>query len=274
MAKNKANKTQPTKSKNRFSFGDEQIGADIIRAFYNAPEGPSDYSNPYDLNRGMPIVAELMNVYPDMPLHVATGVVANSGVESYFNPAVSQGQNPDATGKVRGGGRGLFQWDGARRQKLMEMYPGDEWKKLENQLAFMAMENAGGEKRAWEATLKAPTAEKAALTFSQRWERPGVPHNELRKNIASRLDREATSVGEELFKKYFAPIEQMPGEFAASWSGQPMVRTMQMATPEERNAVVNEMIAAEIKARRLQPTQMSRNKFAMARLPNMAYNDN
>lgn len=219
------------------------MGAEVMRAFAEPLPTAQDYSQPYNLDRGLEVMAGLMRLYPEMPLEVAAGVAANSGVESYFNPAVAQGQGPDASGSVRGGGRGLFQWDGGRRNALLEQFPGEDWKSLENQLLFMAQENAGPEKSAWDKTMKQKSAKDAALTFSRLWERPGVPHIEKRAQLANALEKRARQYVEDLYAQNVKPFEVMGWDLAdVIAGGGPMITEVQR-DPELGRKYLQQQIA-------------------------------
>lgn len=140
----------------------------------------------------------LMHMYPELTINQAAGIAANAGVESYFNPSVRQGQLPNATGRVVGGGAGLFQWDGARRNELMRRYPGQQWMDLENQLEFFKNENASTEKSAWRKVLQTQQPEEAAKLFVDLWERAGTKKYDEREKLAQLLAER----GHQLAKQY------------------------------------------------------------------------
>ena len=139
---------------------------------YKPSQQTDDYSDAYSLERGANLAYLIQKMYPDAPDHIVAGIAANALHESYGNPAVRQGQLPNATGPITGGATGLFGWDSLRAAKLRELY-GQNWKSLENQLKYFQMENSGPEKKNWQRVLKAKTPEEAASTFAIYWERPG-----------------------------------------------------------------------------------------------------
>lgn len=157
-----------------------------FRDIYKPTSAVDDYKDAYSLERGANLAYRLQQIYPDLPDHVAVGVAANALHESYGNPAVRQGQNPDATGPVKGGATGLFGWDSVRAQKLRELY-GNKWNTLDNQLKYFQMENSGPEKKNWGRVLQTKTPEEATQTFATYWERPGVPALDKRTGLARNL---------------------------------------------------------------------------------------
>lgn len=140
----------------------------------------------YDTNRGIEIMDALTQLYPGMNPDVAAGVAGNLLYESYGLPNIYEGQNPSNAGSYtpETGGYGLAQWTGPRRSALMAM-PNPET--LATQMQYLAQENAGPERSAWEATMAAPTLQDAARVFATQWERPGVPALNRRIDLATQL---------------------------------------------------------------------------------------
>lgn len=93
--------------------------------------------------------------------YAAAALVGSAIQESGLNPAAVQSG---------GGGRGMWQWDGARRDKLMEKY-GKDWTSLQNQLEYLEFEVNGSEKAAGQrlknasSMAEAKAAEKAFIRY-------------------------------------------------------------------------------------------------------------
>lgn len=170
----------------------------VFRQEHSYKNTDPKYKDAYNLDRGLMVMDKLMDMYPDLSIEQAAGIAGNFGVESYFNPAVQQGQLPNATGPTKGGGIGLAQWSGVRRKQLMERFPGEQWKNIDNQLKFMQEENAGPEKRNWQQILAQKTPEATSESFVRKWERAGVPAIEDRQQLSRRLSDSANV----LAKKY------------------------------------------------------------------------
>lgn len=173
MAKDKKNKTPSI--------------SEVFRSDYQYKNTDPEYKDAYNIDRGLMVMDALMDRYPNMTLEQAAGVAGNFGIESYFNPAVQQGQGAAAKGKVLGDGVGLAQWSNVRRKALMEMFPGNQWKSLDNQMKFLMHENATTERKNWDKVLQQKTPEDAARVFVQSWERAGTPHLDKRMILAKTL---------------------------------------------------------------------------------------
>jgi hypothetical protein len=108
-----------------------------------------------------------------VPQHIAQGVALNFRDESAFNTGIQE-LNPH-NGR---GGYGLAQWTGPRRANL-ESFAASRGAPVDDpnvQLDFFMSENAGPEAQAWQQVLAAPTAQDAAATFVNEWERPAAQH--------------------------------------------------------------------------------------------------
>lgn len=166
---------------------------EVFRGSYNNPISDPKYQDAYNLGRGLMVMNKLMNAHPELTIDQAAGIAGNLGVESYFNPAVRQGQTPQATGRVQGPGVGLAQWGSSRRAELMKRYPGESWKNIDNQIDFIQYENANTEKNNWQQVLKNKEAEPTAESFMKLWERAGKPNLGERKRLARQLSDSAKS---------------------------------------------------------------------------------
>lgn len=166
---------------------------EVFRGSYNNPISDPKYQDAYNLGRGLMVMNKLMNAHPELTIDQAAGIAGNFGVESYFNPAVRQGQTPQATGRAQGPGVGLAQWGDSRRTELMKRYPGERWKDINNQIAFVRHENATTESKNWEEVLKNKQAEPTAESFMKLWERADKPNLDERKRLARQLADSAKS---------------------------------------------------------------------------------
>ena len=121
-----------------------------------------------------------------IPAHVAQGMVANMIAESGLNPGINE-ISPTVQGSR--GGYGLNQWTGPRRVQFEQfaaargVSPSD----LNAQLDFTVWELQNSEKNAGNALLSAPDAMSAAQIYSDKFLRPGIPHNDVRLANAARL---------------------------------------------------------------------------------------
>jgi len=133
-----------------------------------------------------------------MNLEQASGVVGNLIVESgdvNLNPKAQEIKPPN----TEFGGFGIVQWTGDRWKgadglREFAAFQKKDWFDLRVQLEFILWEvgkgqpwngkPGGSEKRGWEATLKETTPEEAAETWMRVYERPGVPHLDLRRQHA------------------------------------------------------------------------------------------
>lgn len=118
---------------------------------------------------------------------VAKGIVANMRAESGLNPGINE-LRPVVKGSR--GGYGLNQWTGPRRRQYEAFAKerGKDFSDVETQLDFTFWEFQNTEKRAWEALQGATTAEQAAIIYSNKFLRPGVPHLSKRRQYARELD--------------------------------------------------------------------------------------
>lgn len=114
-----------------------------------------------------------------LPPHVAAGLVGNMMQESGADI------NPGAVGD-NGNAFGSAQWNGPRRHAYNAYAKGRgvEPTNFDAQLDYLLQEGRTTEKSAWEAIQGAKTAEEAALIASQKFWRPGTPHNERRTGYA------------------------------------------------------------------------------------------
>lgn len=173
---------------------------------YKPSNAVDDYKDAYSMERGANLAYRIQQMYPNLPDYIAAGVAANALYESYGNPAVRQGQLPNATGPIKGGATGLFGWDD-RAAKLRQLY-GDKWNTLENQLKYFKMENDTTEKRAWAKVLKAKDEAEAAKIFATQWERAGNPALEKRTGLA----RDLNSYMQKIRAEYEAQNKPVPQE--------------------------------------------------------------
>lgn len=111
------------------------------------------------------------------PPHIVAGLLGNIQQESNFNPQAI-GDN--------GNSYGLGQWNGPRRQALLNHALRSKAKPFdpETQLGFLDAELKGPEAKAWERIKTATTPEEAALLASEAYWRPGDPRNENRTKYA------------------------------------------------------------------------------------------
>lgn len=184
---------------------------EVFRSAYSDPISDPNYQDSYNLGRGLMVMNKLMDAYPGLTIDQAAGVAGNLGVESYFNPAIRQGQLPAATGKVLGPGVGLAQWEGPRRDELMKRFPGEKWKDINNQIAFIQQENASTEGKNWQNVLKNTTPEATAESFLKLWERSSKPNLPERKQLARELADSAKS----WTNKYIAEQKKKAAQQAA-----------------------------------------------------------
>lgn len=185
MAENPKQKKQQPKPKPSI--------AEVFRTAYNNPISDPNYADAYNLGRGLMVMNKLMDAHPELTIEQAAGVAGNLGIESYFNPAVRQGQTQQAVGPVKGPGIGLAQWGDARRAELMKRYPGESWKNIDNQIDFIRYENATTERKNWKDLLNQKTLEGSTESFATQWERAGEPNLEERKKLAKSLADSAKS---------------------------------------------------------------------------------
>ncbi len=106
-----------------------------------------------------------------MEPHIAMGFVANFMAES------GRGLN---TGAIGDGGMayGIAQWNGRRRDKLIEYAEGrgKNWRDIDVQIDFLFHEIGGAQAGAFARIRSAGTADEAARLVSNLFERPGIPH--------------------------------------------------------------------------------------------------
>ena len=112
----------------------------------------------------------------------AAGIVGNLVHES-------AGMNPEAVSKDGYNSYGLAQWTGPRRIALFDYAAsrGEAIPSFQTQLEFVDQELGDSEKAAGDALRGAQTPEEAARIFSERFERPGIPHMERRVANAQRV---------------------------------------------------------------------------------------
>lgn len=114
-----------------------------------------------------------------IPEHVARGIVANMAVESRLDPGINE-IAPLVPGSR--GGYGLNQWTGPRRRQY-EAFAADRGKPfddLNTQLDFTMWELQNTERAAWDAISQAPDARTAAILYSEKFLRPGIPNMDAR----------------------------------------------------------------------------------------------
>lgn len=196
---------------------------------YKPSNTADDYKDAYSMERGANIAYRIQQMYPSLPDYIAAGVAANALYESYGNPAVRQGQLPNATGPIKGNATGLFGWDD-RAAKLRQLY-GDKWNTLDNQMKYFKLENDTTEKRNWSKVLKARDAEEAAKIFATQWERAGNPALEKRTGLA----RDLYKYIDEYKKKNAAYVQDqaMQDELVAGYpqSGFPTLKQLGAIAP-------------------------------------------
>ncbi len=110
----------------------------------------------------------------------AAGIVGNLAVES------GASLDPTAIGD-NGNARGIAQWNGPRKRAL-EAFAAQQGRSPDDfrlQLQFMVHELRTSESGALSALRGTNSAADAALVFSQRYERPGIPHNDRRMAYAN-----------------------------------------------------------------------------------------
>lgn len=119
-----------------------------------------------------------------IPDHIAAGLVGNLMQES------GQRIDPRAVGD-NGNAFGSAQHNGDRRVALFAFAEanGKDPADLDTQIDFILHEGQTTERSAFSAIMAAQTAEEAALIASERFWRPGVPHNERRQAFASSVLR-------------------------------------------------------------------------------------
>lgn len=110
------------------------------------------------------------------------GIMGNIEQESRFNPSAEQ-----MKGKFNGG-KGLVQWDGARRNQLYDFAKskGKAWTDIEVQLEFLWKELNSTEAAALTYLRRTTNAVQAAQVFQQKFERAGVPNQGARNSAASK----------------------------------------------------------------------------------------
>lgn len=114
-----------------------------------------------------------------VPGHVAAGLVGNLMQESGADI------NPAAVGD-NGNAFGSGQWNGVRKRAYLNFANerGVDPSDFDTQLEFLWHEGQTSERGAWDAIMAATTPEEAALIASQKFWRPGTPHNERRQAYA------------------------------------------------------------------------------------------
>jgi hypothetical protein len=96
--------------------------------------------------------------------HQAAGIVGNLMAESGLNPTVKPGDNGTAFG--------IAQWRGDDRfGKLKSMY-GEDWTKLDNQLAFVDWELNNTYKKVGDKLRKTSNVTEAGKIFTNEYEKP------------------------------------------------------------------------------------------------------
>jgi len=112
----------------------------------------------------------------------AAGIMGNVSQESQFKASAQQYKDPYK------GGKGLFQWDGARRNALYKYAKerGKSWKDVNVQLDFFWKELMTTETNAYNALKKTKTAKSAAQTFQSKYERAGIPNQSKRNSEADK----------------------------------------------------------------------------------------
>lgn len=118
------------------------------------------------------------------PPHVAAGLAGNLIQES----------GPDLDTRAvgdNGNAVGMGQWNGPRRVALTQFARdrGADPHDIDVQIEFLDWELNNSERSARDAILKAETPEEAAQVASERFWRPGVPHNESRRRYAADVYR-------------------------------------------------------------------------------------
>ena len=109
----------------------------------------------------------------------ALGVVANSIVES-------RGVNPGQH-QIGGPAFGIVQWEGGRRA-AMEQFARSQGKPVDDmyaQLDFLLLELKRDAWNGYAELKQAKTVREATLIFMNKFERPGVPHEDVRINIGN-----------------------------------------------------------------------------------------
>lgn len=110
------------------------------------------------------------------------GIMGNIEQESRFNASAEQ-----MKGK-HNGGKGLVQWDGARRNKLYDFAKkkGKAWTDIEVQLEYLWKELNSTEAAALTYLRRTTSATQAAQVFQQKFERAGTPNQGARNSAASK----------------------------------------------------------------------------------------
>ena len=114
-----------------------------------------------------------------VPEHIARGMIANMIVESRLDPGINE-IAPLVPGSR--GGYGLNQWTGPRRRQY-EAFASERGKPfddLNTQLDFTLWELQNTERGAWDAIQQAPDARAAAVLYSEKFLRPGIPNMDAR----------------------------------------------------------------------------------------------
>lgn len=116
------------------------------------------------------------------PEHVAAGLVGNIMQES------GPGIDTQAVGDG-GNAYGMAQWNGPRRKAYMAWAEtnGRDPADIDAQIEYIDYEFRTTEASAYDAVMKTQTAEEAALVASEKFWRPGIPHNERRQAYARQL---------------------------------------------------------------------------------------
>lgn len=144
-----------------------------------APAGPEPRYT-YDGKIG-DRVTHAFNRFRDagLPDHVAAGLVGNLMQES------GPGIDPAAVGDS-GAAFGAAQWNGPRKAAYMKYATsrGADPTDFDTQIDYLLAEGKGSERGAWDAIMQAGTPEDAARIASDRFWRPGTPHNERRMGFA------------------------------------------------------------------------------------------
>ncbi|CAB4137172.1 hypothetical protein UFOVP326_9 [uncultured Caudovirales phage] len=131
--------------------------------------------SPDATERARAVAAGLMR--RGVPEAAAWGLAASSLRES--------GANPGAV-EAGGGGRGLFQWTGARREEFRRRYGVDPHEAtLDQQLDFAVGELRGSERAAGQALWGARTPEQAAEIAARRFLRPADPDGAAAADMAA-----------------------------------------------------------------------------------------
>lgn len=132
----------------------------------------SDTSSDVNLNSSVPKAMQIMDYFVEKGLtpQQAAGITGNLQRESRLDPGITEGGG--------GGGYGLAQWTGERRQELSSFAAseGKPVSDLKVQLDFLWKEMNSSENGALQAFKADPnmSAAEAAKVFCEKFERPGV----------------------------------------------------------------------------------------------------